>query len=144
MTCIFRNYSPSTHLQCFSGLTGISHCLQSVAAQPWLPAYNLLLCGRRSMAGPELPKIKTWVRSPSPAPISSFLFFFPHGSARGAAPCSSRDGQKICSAVPPGQPPKTGHFPKHVRCPPSAKWATQAQHHPCSRDAVRPAATPDF
>ena len=25
-------------------------------------------CGRRSMAGPELPKLKTWVRFPSPAP----------------------------------------------------------------------------
>ncbi len=25
--------------------------------------------GCRSMAGPELPKLKTWVRSPSPAPI---------------------------------------------------------------------------
>src|SRR6476620_3666863 len=24
--------------------------------------------GRRSMAGPELPKLKTWVRFPSPAP----------------------------------------------------------------------------
>ena len=27
-----------------------------------------LLSGRRSMAGPELPKLKTWVRFPSPAP----------------------------------------------------------------------------
>ena len=56
--------------------------LSALTEIPYLKPYptqsNFILCqvdgrdaadrGRRSMAGPELPKLKTWVRFPSPAP----------------------------------------------------------------------------
>ena len=62
-------------------------------ARLWRAAYNLALRGRRSMAGPELPKLKTWVRFPSPAPVVFTLAFlsvhqpFSH-SASQQPPCA--------------------------------------------------------
>lgn len=105
----------SQKLSCFHacavllGILGISRCLQGAAARSRRSAYNLPLCGRRSMAGPELPKLKTWVRFPSPAPVFVSISLSCFGLASPWGLHSGLQGQA---------PAKPAYFPQHGRCAP--------------------------